>query len=131
MKTKFAFLVSAALCIAPQASFAHHSFAAFDNAKTVTITGTVKEFQWTNPHAWIQVMVQGANGASEEWSVEGGSPNQLSRSGWKKLSLKPGDKISVKIHPLKAGDRGGSMMTVSLADGTVLGGGPPAPTPAQ
>jgi len=95
-------------------ALAHHSFAMFDNQKTVTLEGTVKEFQWTNPHTWIQIVVKDPSGKDVEWSVEGGSPNGLSRQGWKRQSLKPGDKASVVIHPLKDGTNGGSLVSATV-----------------
>lgn len=108
----------AASLIAP--AFAHHSFAMFDNQKDLTLEGTIKEFQWTNPHTWIQVMVKDAAGKEVEWSIEGGSPNSLSRNGWKRTSLKPGDKVVLVTHPLKDGSAGGSLVTVSV-DGVPIG----------
>ena len=90
-------------------AYAHHSFAMFDNTKDVVLEGTVKEFQWTNPHTWTQVMVDGI-----EWSIEGGSPNGLKRSGWTKTSMKPGDKIVMTIHPLKDGTPGGSFVKATV-----------------
>jgi hypothetical protein len=99
---------------------AHHSFAMFDNEKEMTIEGVVKEFQWTNPHIWIQVNVTGADGKVTEWSIEGGSPNGLRRNGWSKSSLNAGDKVSVKIHPLKDGSPGGSFMS-AVVNGEPLG----------
>jgi len=108
----------AASLVAP--AFAHHSFAMFDNQKDVTLEGTIKEFQWTNPHTWIQVMVKDAAGKEVEWSIEGGSPNSLSRNGWKRTSLKPGDKVVLVTHPLKDGSAGGSLVTVSV-DGKPIG----------
>src|ERR1700742_1591259 len=93
---------------------AHHSFAMFDNQKNVTLEGTVKEFQWTNPHSWIQLVVKDpATGKEVEYSIEGGSPNGLSRAGWKRTSLKPGDKAVAIIHPLKDGSNGDSLVSVS------------------
>jgi hypothetical protein len=112
--------IMAAGAMAAPAS-AHHSFAMFDNQKQMTLEGTVKEFQWTNPHTWIQVMVKDKSGKDVEWSIEGGSPNGLSRQGWKRTSLKPGDKATVIIHPLKDGSNGGSLMTVSV-NGQKVGG---------
>ena len=112
-----------ALCVAVSLvapAFAHHSFAMFDNQKDVTLEGTIKEFQWTNPHTWIQVMVKDAAGKEVEWSIEGGSPNSLSRNGWKRTSLKPGDKVVLVTHPLKDGSAGGSLVTVSV-DGKPIG----------
>jgi hypothetical protein len=102
-------------------AIAHHSFAMFDNQKDVTLEGIIKEFQWTNPHTWTQVMVKDASGKEVEWSIEGGSPNSLSRSGWKRTSLKPGDKAILVIHPLKDGSPGGSMVSVTI-NGEKVGG---------
>ena len=96
---------------------AHHSFAMFDNTKEVTVVGTVKEFQWTNPHSWLQVNVPGADGKMVEWSFEGGSPGILSRNGWKRTSVKPGDKVTVIFYPLKDGKPGGSFLEVKAPDG--------------
>lgn len=109
---------------------AHHSFAGFDMEKSVTLTGTVKEFQWTNPHAWIQIIVADATGKSVEWSVEMSAPSGLLRRGWKPKTLMPGDRIVVVIHPMRDGQPGGSFVSGKLADGKVLGGSPtgdPAP----
>lgn len=108
-----------ALLVAAPAS-AHHSFAMFDNSKKVTLDGTVKEFQWTNPHTWVQVNVRNAQGQMEEWSVEGGSPNGLARRGWKRTTLKAGDKVKVVINPLKSGEKGGSFVSATFEDGRVL-----------
>jgi Family of unknown function (DUF6152) len=102
---------------------AHHSFARFDRTKTVVLTGTVKDFQWTNPHAWIQLNVTDAKGRITEWGAESGSPNMMVRSGWKKSLLKPGDKVIVTVNPLRDGGPNGSLVTITLADGTVLGPG--------
>lgn len=100
-------LVLATLLVGASAA-AHHSGAMFDNDKSLTLTGTVKDYQWTNPHCWIQLTVAGADGAQEEWSVEMGAPMQLYQHGWRPGTLKPGDRIEVVIHPtrdatLKAG----------------------------
>lgn len=105
-------------------ALAHHSFSMFDLEKESTIEGTVREFQWTNPHIWIQVLVAGAEGKTVEWSIEGNSPSTLSRQGWSKRSLKPGDKVKIVMHPLRDGSPGGSVMKVQLADGTVVGDQP-------
>jgi len=104
-------------------SFAHHSTSMFEPEKRVTLTGNVKEFQWTNPHAWIQVTVKTPDGASTDWSFECGSPNTLSRQGWKPSTLKPGDEITVVANPMKDGTSAGLMYTVALADGRMLGPG--------
>ncbi|MEJ1965343.1 MAG: DUF6152 family protein [Gammaproteobacteria bacterium] len=94
---------------------AHHSFAMFDQQKSTTLDGTLKELQWTNPHIWVQVLVKDpATGQDVEWSIEGGSPNNLARKGWSRNSMKAGDKVSVVIHPLKNGENGGSLVKVTV-----------------
>jgi hypothetical protein len=104
------------------AATAHHSFAMFDQAQTKTLVGTVKQVQWTNPHIWVQVMVPDEKGgAPQEWSIEGGSPNGLSRQGWRRSSIKEGDAIEITIHPLKDGTNGGSMMK-AMVNGQAVGG---------
>jgi len=99
---------------------AHHSAAMFDHTKTVKLVGTVVQFGWTNPHSWISIDVPNANGGTDRWSVECNSPNNLARQGWKSTSLKPGDKVTILIHPLRSGDKGGSFVSATLANGTVL-----------
>ena len=96
---------------------AHHSGAMFDNESSVTLTGTIKQFQWSNPHCWIQVLVPDRSG-SVEWSVEMGSPSQLFRGGWKPKTLQPGDKIIVIIHPMRDGTKGGLYVSATRVDGT-------------
>ena len=95
-------------------TLAHHSFAMFDFTKSVSLNGTIKQFQWTNPHSWIVVTVADASGKTTDWSVEGGSPNGLGRVGWKRNSLKPGDQAMVVIHPLKDGTNGGCLVSASV-----------------
>ena len=102
-------------------AFAHHSFAMFDQKKELSLTGTVREFQWTNPHAWIHLDVPNANGGTDTWQVELNSPNNLRRQGWKSTSIKPGDKVTLVLNPLKDGSKGGLFVSVTLPDGTVLG----------
>lgn len=102
-------------------ALAHHSFAMFDADKTVELEGTVKEFQWTNPHSWLQVLVADESGNEVEWSLEMGSPGALARSGWRPRTMNPGDRVTVSIHPLKDGSSGGQFLTATLPDGTVMG----------
>ncbi len=102
----------------------HHSFAGFDLSKTITLTGTVKEFQWVNPHSWIQLIVTDASGVGVEWSIEMSAPSSLARQGWKPKMLKPGDQVTVTAHPLRDGRQGGSFISATLADGTRIGGSP-------
>ena len=110
-----------ALAAAPLGAQAHHSYAMFDRSKTVTLNGTVKQFQWTNPHSWIQVAVP-SDAGTDEWSVEMGSPFELLRVGWSPTTVKAGDKVSIQIHPTKDGSKGGGFVSGADADGHVLGG---------
>jgi hypothetical protein len=109
-------------------AFAHHSFAMFDADKTVTVTGVVKEVEWTNPHTWIRVMVTDEKtGKPVQWGFEMGPPAQQIRRGWKPDSLRPGDKFTLRMHPLKDGSRGGQLVDATLPDGRTVGGaGAPA-----
>ena len=102
-------------------AFAHHSYAEFNLDKKVTLEGTVKEFQWTNPHSWILVMVPNASGQEEQWAVELNSVSLLAERGWKPKTLKPGDKISITFHPMRNGSKAGSYMAVKLPDGKMMG----------
>jgi len=97
---------------------AHHSFAMFDADRTVTLQGTVKEFEWTNPHSWLHIMVRDeATGQQSVWALELSSPARLKRMGMSADSVKPGDAISVTFHPLKDGARGGQFLQAVLPDG--------------
>jgi hypothetical protein len=82
---------------------AHHSFAMFDREKTITVSGVVKEFMWTSPHVQIELVADGQRGDSGLWSIEGNAPSVLARGGWTSKSLRPGDKVSIAIHPSKSG----------------------------
>lgn len=103
------------------AALAHHSFAMFDQSRQVSLKGTVREFQWTNPHAFIHLDVTNASGGTDTWQVELNSPNNLKRQGWKSSSLKPGDQVTLILNPLKDGTKGGLFVAVTLPDGSVLG----------
>ncbi|MEP7314573.1 MAG: DUF6152 family protein [Pseudomonadota bacterium] len=107
-------------CAALSPVAAHHSAAMFDNTKQVTIEGTVKDFQWTNPHVWIQVMVTNPQGGEDEWSVECTSVNFMVRRGWNKRTIKAGDKISLTIAPLRDGSHGGAFKSVTSLNGAPL-----------
>jgi hypothetical protein len=100
---------------------AHHSTASFDNTKVIELKGEVKEFQWTNPHTWIQLNVTDAEGNVVEWSIEGGSPGSLSRNGWKASTFKTGDLVTIKARPMLNGNPGGAFMGATLADGKTIG----------
>lgn len=117
-------LAGLAILLSVVPMLAHHAFSAFDMSKTTTVSGAVKEFQWINPHSWIQLMVTDASGPAVEWSVEMGSPSSLVRQGWKPKTLKPGDQITINMHPLRDGRPGGSLVSAMLPDGTRIGGSP-------
>jgi Family of unknown function (DUF6152) len=109
---------------------AHHSFAMFNAEKSVTLEGTVKEFQWTNPHSWIILTVgetdqEGVK--SGQWAIEMGGPAGLVRQGWVPKTLTPGMKIKTVVHPLRDGTNGGQFMAVWLPDGTMMGNATAAP----
>jgi hypothetical protein len=112
-----AFVLSVCL---PCAGLAHHSFAMFDFTKTTEITGTVKQFQWSNPHVWLDVIVSDTSGTQTTWGVEMGSPSALYRDGWRQNSVLPGDKVLVVIHPLRDGRSGGSLVSATLPSGVKL-----------
>jgi Family of unknown function (DUF6152) len=110
-------LIVAILALHASLSLAHHSFSMFHMDRRVSIQGEVKEFQWTNPHAWLQVMAPNPKGQRVEYSFELGSPNNLARSGLNKSTFKPGDKLTVEMHPVKDGSDGGALARVILPDG--------------
>ena len=123
----------AALAVAVLAppALAHHSGSMFDPTKTVTLEGTVKEFQYTNPHSWLEIVVVGADGKPVEWGFESEGPSTLLRAGIKAKSFLPGEKVTVSCHPMKDGRTAGSLLSVTKADGTVLSPRPGAPAPAK
>lgn len=121
MKALFTRTLAALVLTASCAAFSHHSFAMFDQTKQLSLTGTVREFQWTNPHAFIQIDVPNESGGSDLWSVEMNSPNNLRRQGWKSTVLKPGDKVTVVTNPLRDGKKGGLFVSVTLPGGQTLG----------
>ena len=107
--------LGASIVAAAPAALAHHSFAAYDRTKTLNLKGTVKSFQWTNPHCVIWVLLEPQGGGEpQEWSIETTSPGVLTRSGWTRHSLNPGDKVSVEFSPLRDGSRGGGLNSVTL-----------------
>jgi hypothetical protein len=106
-----------AACIAAGPALAHHSFSMFDFSKTATHQVEVVAFEWSNPHAWLHVLLPEADGKSYEWALEMGSIAQITAGGWTPESVKAGDKISVTMAPLRDGSRGGSFRSGVLADG--------------
>lgn len=117
------------LTAAAGAALAHHSAAMFDATKQVTVQGTIKEFQYTNPHSWLIVSVPDASGKVTDWSFEAEGPSTLLRAGIKKSSLPAGEKVTVRGRPMRDGRPAGSLMDVTKADGTVLSPRP-GPRPA-
>ena len=115
----FSCAIAGALLASGPAS-AHHSFAMFDKDKQVTLVGEVKEFQWANPHVWLQLVTHDEAGRPVEWSIEMASVNILARQGWKKASFKPGDKVTVVINPLRDGSHGGSLIRATTAAGITI-----------
>jgi hypothetical protein len=99
---------------------AHHSTVPFDTTKQTTLTGIVKEFDWTNPHTWIWVNVPNDKGGMDLWGVEGMSPNYLGRRGWTKSTIKPGEKITIVGRPMKDGSKAAMFMSATLANGKVM-----------
>lgn len=125
MRKSFAW--GAALCLAsalvvPAPSVqAHHSMSMFDQQKEVTISGTVRQFQWTNPHCYIQLVTKDASGKEVEWSMEMGAPMYLYARGWRPSTLKPGAQVKVTAYPLRNGHPGGVVLAVSTPDGQSIG----------
>ena len=104
------------------AALAHHSPIVFDRTRQVTLDGVVTEFRWGNPHSWIHVDIADADGKLANWSIEMDPASHLARQGWRSTTLKVGDKISVVVYPLRNDEKGGQYISVTLADGTKLGG---------
>jgi hypothetical protein len=113
--------IGAALAASTGAALAHHSFAMFDSDKQVTLAGTVKEFQWTNPHAWIMLTVADPQGRPALWAIEMGGPGQLAHAGWNAGTLSSGMDVKVSIHPLRDGTNGGQFLGLTFPDGRQLG----------
>ncbi len=123
-------LAGLATVLAASAAVAHHSAAMFDMEKEITVNGTVKDFQYTNPHSWLIVVAAGADGKETLWSFETEGPSTLERAGIKRSSLQAGDKVSVTTHPMKDGRTAGLWLVLTKSDGTVLkprGAAPPTP----
>ena len=121
MRFQFAGAVVGAVALAAAPAQAHHSFAMFDMTKEVTVTGTVRQFQWTNPHAYIQLMAKDAQGRDVEYSLEMGAPMYLYARGWRPRTLRAGQQIRVKLNPLRNGRPGGVVREVTDMDGKSIG----------
>jgi hypothetical protein len=123
MKTGFAVLIVLGLACPV---FAHHSFAMYDHTRTITIKGEVTKFQWTNPHAYLEVDVKQKDGTIKHYSLEMTSINMMQRLGWRSNMIKAGDLVKVTVSPLLNGEAGGLMLDVTLPDGRKLEPGVPA-----
>jgi hypothetical protein len=122
LKTLSLAIIAASALAVP--ALAHHSFSMFDQEKVLTLNGTVKELEWTNPHSWLRVMVEDpATHQLRQWSIELASTGQQARIGWTKTIVQPGDKVAIEINPLRDGTRGGTLLSIVLPDGTKLGHG--------
>ena len=118
-------LVAVAAMLAASSALAHHSFAMFDQSKSVAVQGTVKDFRWTNPHVFIQLLVKTEGGSEVEWSIEMTSPEHLARNGWRPGTLKAGDAVTLEIHPMRDGTAAGQYVSGTGPDGPLAGS--PAP----
>ncbi len=113
-----------ALAVAP--AQAHHSFAMYDNDHQLKLIGTVSQFQWSNPHVYIELETADAAGTSKHWTIECANPGILNRVGWKFNMIKEGDKLTTIVAPLRTGESGALLKEVTLPDGRVFGNGAPA-----
>jgi hypothetical protein len=113
-------ITAAALLAVSAAATAHHSPAVFDRTKEITIVGVVTEFRWGNPHCWIHLDVADATGATATWSVEMNPASLLARNGWTSKTIQLGDRVEVKVHPLRNDEKGGQYISVKLPSGTTM-----------
>ena len=113
-------LLVPALVAAAMPAAAHHSYSMFDMNRTVVLDATVARFKWQNPHAFIEADVAARSGR-ERWAIEMTSPNNLALAGWRRTSLKTGDRVKIHVHPLRSGARGGAYSGIVFANGTKLG----------
>ena len=104
---------------------AHHAATFFDNSKTITIRGTIKKYEWTNPHVWIWVSVADARGEVKVWGIETANLSMAKRMGMNKNSFKAGDKVTMLINPMKDGREGGRFRRATFEDGHVVNMAPP------
>jgi len=117
-----AVITAVGLLASPETLWAHHSTAEFDYTKTITVEGVVKEVQWTNPHSYLQVLTKGADGATVQWGVEFGAPAINVRLGWRKDSVKTGDKVMLNMAPARDGRNFGTLRVLTFEDGRKLDG---------
>jgi hypothetical protein len=121
MKFQVACAGALALTLASSGAEAHHSFAMFDMSKEVKVTGTIRQFQWTNPHAYIQLIAKNDAGQDVEWSMEMGAPMYLYARGWRPRTLRAGMRVTVTLNPLRNGRPGGVVKEVTDPAGKPIG----------
>src|SRR6185503_17328452 len=131
MKVKILALAGLVLPLFAVQASAQHSFAMFDPEKLLTQTGTVKEFEWSNPHVWLHIMVPDAQGTPREYSFEMQAVAQAMSGGWRADTVRPGDKVTVEYHPLRDGSRGGELVAATVPDGKRLGSSATRPAPTK
>jgi len=119
MSKTLALAISIGLAGAMSPAAAHHSFAMFDQTKLLSAKGTVSEFHWTNPHSFVVVEVKDARG-STRYTLECSSTNMMSRAGWKLSTMNPGDAVGITYYPLRSGQPGGMLKTITLPGGKTL-----------
>ena len=121
MKRIHPILIVTGLLLFIVTGLAHHSGVEFDNSKVVELSGTIKEFQFKNPHTWIQVLVPDGKGGNVEWSLEWGSPNTLGRDGYRPTTFPPGAKVTVRLNPMRSGAPAGMFLGAKFQDGKIVG----------
>ncbi len=109
----------------------HHSQTMYDGDTEIEMRGVVEQFDWTNPHTWLYVTIEGEDGASSQWVFESNSTGQLTRGGWSADSIKSGDEVTIIMHPLRDGTRGGTIVSIHMPDGTILPSGGMRPDPIR
>ena len=121
MRRAISIAVLLAATLQAPSALAHHAYAMFDVTREVTLKGVVKDYQWTSPHIWVDMMIHDPSGKDIVWPIEGASPTTLRRFGWGRDSMKPGDQIEMVVHPRKDGTNGGSLVT-AVVNGRTVGG---------
>lgn len=119
--------LSALACVLSGPAQAHHSGAVYDTSKQVQLVGTVQDFRWANPHVWLEVLASEGGNRERTWHVEAGSIGMMARTGWTRAALKPGDKVTVTINPVRTGETEGALVRLITQDGRTFGGGVPTP----
>jgi hypothetical protein len=114
-------ILAAGLFLASPSAAAHHSGAGFNSEKVIEITGTIKEFQFKNPHTWIQIYVPNDKGEQVEWSVEWGAPNSLGRQGYRPSTFPAGAQVTIRLRPMLNGSPAGGFVAAKFPDGKTVG----------